>query len=100
AGKDDAYFKETTGKIIDTRERVKEELAALCFTFPDSKANFVYASHESVPAQENFQALREADIYVRYWNKPRINNSLRITIGTDAEMDALIAFLKKYLAER
>ena len=41
-----------------------------------------------------------ADIYVRYWNKPRINNSLRISIGTDAEMDALLAFLKKYLAER
>jgi len=100
AVKDDVYFKETTGKIIATRERVKKELAELGFTFPDSKANFVFASHESVPAQEIFTALREADIYVRYWNKPRINNSLRITIGTDAEMDRLIGFLKKYLAER
>ncbi len=100
AVRDDAYFKETTGKIIATRERVKKELSKLGFTFPDSKANFIFASHRSVPAQEIFQALRESDIYVRYWNKPRINNSLRITIGTDAEMDSLIAFLKKFLAGR
>ena len=100
AVRDDAYFKETTGKIIATREWVKEELKELGFTFPDSKANFVFASHKTVPAQEIFQALREADIYVRYWNKPRINNSLRITIGTDQEMHSLIDFLKKYLADR
>ena len=100
AVRDDGYFKETTGKIIATREWVKEELKELGFTFPDSKANFVFASHKTVPAQEIFQALREADIYVRYWNKPRINNSLRITIGTDQEMHSLIDFLKKYLADR
>ena len=99
AVKDDVYFKETTGKIIATREWVKKELQELGFSFPDSKANFVFASHKSVPAQEIFQALREADIYVRYWNKPRINNSLRITIGTDDEMRSLIDFLKKYLAD-
>ncbi len=98
--KDKAYFEATVQKIITTRERVKKELTELGFTFPDSKANFIFASHKSVPAEEIFKALKEADIYVRYWNKPRINNSLRITIGTDAEMDELIAFLKKYLAER
>ena len=97
AVKDEAYFRETTGKIIATREWVKQELSRLGFTFPDSKANFVFASHKTVPAQEIFQALREADIYVRYWNKPRINNCLRITIGTDDEMHSLIAFLKNFL---
>ena len=97
AVKDEAYFRETTGKIIATREWVKQELSRLGFTFPDSKANFVFASHKTVPAQEIFQALREADIYVRYWNKPRINNCLRITIGTDDEMHSLIAFLRDYL---
>lgn len=97
AVKDDAYFKKTTGKIIATRERVKKELSELGFSFPDSKANFVFASHESIPAEKIFLALREADIYVRYWNKPRIHNSLRITIGTDEEMDRLIAFLKQEL---
>ncbi len=97
AVKDDVYFKETTGKIVATREWVKKELKELGFSFPDSMANFVFASHETVPAQEIFMALREADIYVRYWNKPRINNSLRITIGTDEEMKCLVDFLKKYL---
>lgn len=97
AVKDEAYFRETTGKIMATREWVKKELSRLGFTFPDSKANFVFASHKTVPAQEIFQALREADIYVRYWNKPRINNCLRITIGTDDEMHSLIAFLRNYL---
>ncbi len=95
--KDDAYFKEITGKMIATRERAKKELAALGFTFPDSKTNFIFASHKTVPAQEIFEALKKNDIYVRYWNKPRINNSLRISIGTDEEMDALISFLKEYL---
>lgn len=100
AVKDDAYFKATTAKIVNTRERVKKELESLGFTFPDSKANFIFASHRTVPAKEIFQALREADIYVRYWEKPRIDNSLRITIGTDEQMDTLITFLRKYLAER
>lgn len=98
--KDDAYFKATTAKIVNTRERVKKELTELGFTFPDSKTNFIFASHKSVPAKDIFEALREADIYVRYWNKPRINNSLRITIGTDEQMDCMLEFLKKYLAER
>ena len=100
AVKDDAYFKATTAKIAATRERIKKELNELGFTFPDSKANFIFASHKEVPAEELFRALREADIYVRHWNKPRIANSLRITVGTDEEMDRLIAFLKNYLEKR
>lgn len=97
AVRDDAYFKEITAKITATRERVKKELRKLGFVFPDSMANFIFASHEKVPAKQIFLALREADIYVRYWNKPRISNCLRITVGTDEEMDKLLAFLRKYL---
>lgn len=97
AVRDDAYFKSVTAKIIATRERVKKEMAELGFTFPDSKTNFIFASHKTVPAKEIFEALREQDIYVRFWNKERINNSLRITIGTDEEMDTMIGFLKTYL---
>lgn len=100
AVRDDAYFKATTQKIVNTRERVKRELAELGFTFPDSKTNFVFASHKSVPAKEIFEALRAQDIYVRFWNKERINNSLRITIGTDEEMDTLLAFLREFLKDR
>lgn len=97
AVRDEAYFKDITARIIATRERVKGELRSLGFIFPDSKTNFIFASHETIPAQQIFQALREADIYVRYWNKPRIFNSLRITIGTDEQMDTLLAFLKDYV---
>ena len=99
AVRDEAYFKATTAKIVATRERVKGQLAELGFTFPDSQANFIFASHESVPAEQIFRALREAEIYVRHWNKPRISNCLRITVGTDEEMDKLLSFLKKYLSE-
>lgn len=96
--KDEAYFKETTQKVIATRERVKKELSALGFSFPDSKTNFLFATHKSVPAVEIFQMLRDKHIFVRYFKKPRIDNYLRITIGTDAQMDRLIEVLKEYLA--
>ena len=98
--KDRAYFEETVQKIINTRERVKEQLKQLGFEFPDSKANFIFASHKSIPAKDIFEALKAEDIYVRYWNKAKINNCLRISIGTDEEMDKLIAFLTQYVGER
>lgn len=91
---DNEYFEETFKKIIKTRERVKGELKELGFTFPDSYSNFIFASHKTVHAEEIFNKLREKQIFVRYFNKPRINNYLRITIGTDEEMDALIRELK------
>lgn len=94
---DEAYFKEITEKIVVTRERVKKELSKLGFSFPDSMANFIFARHESVPAAKIFAALKEEGIFVRYFNKPRIDNYLRITVGTDEEMDRLLAFLKQYL---
>ena len=97
AVRDDTYFKETTSKIIETREWAKEELTKLGFTFPESQANFIFAAHESVPAKEIFAALREANIYVRYFNAPRISNYLRITIGTRGEMEKLFEFLRTYL---
>lgn len=97
AVKDTVYFKEITEKIIKTRERVKDELKELGFSFPDSKGNFIFATHESVKAECIFTALKELGIYVRFWNKPRIDNYLRITIGTEEEMDALIKGLKNIL---
>ena len=96
---DRAYFDETRNKIIATRERTKRELAALGFVFGDSKSNFIFAFHPKVSAEELMGVLREQNIYVRHFTHPeRIRNYLRISIGTDAEMDALIAFLRKYLA--
>ena len=95
--RDRAYFEETSAKIIETRERTKEQLKNLGFSFGDSKANFLFVTHRTYPAREIFEALKQAGIYVRYWNKPRISNYLRITIGTEEEMDRLFAFLREYL---
>lgn len=95
AVKDTAYFQECCEKIMRTRERAETELTRLGFTFPKSFGNFIFASHNRVPAQEIFERLKENDIYVRYWNKERINNYMRITIGTDEQMEALYRALEK-----
>lgn len=95
AVRDVAYFKEHCKKIIDTREWAQEELAGLGFTFPKSYGNFIFASHRRIPAKEIFERLKENDIYVRYWNKKRIDNYLRITVGTDGQMKALYRALGK-----
>ncbi len=95
--RDEAYFKKTIHKIIATRERVKEEFQKLGFLFGDSQSNFLFVTHPDVHAQKLFEALKEEHIYVRYFNKPRIDNYLRITIGTDEEMDVLLDVLRSYL---
>ena len=97
--RDRAYFEETRKKIIETREWTKKELRALGFTFGDSMSNFIFASHERVPATELLEALRREHIYVRHFTKERINNYLRISIGTREEMETFIRFLKEYLKE-
>ncbi|MCH5249485.1 MAG: histidinol-phosphate transaminase [Lachnospiraceae bacterium] len=97
---DEAYFKEICGRIIATRERTEKELAALGFIFPKSYGNFIFASHSSVRANEIFEELKNYDIYVRFWNKARIDNYLRITIGTDEQMDALFEALKKIISSK
>lgn len=97
AVKDDAYFQETIKKVIATREWTKEELRRLGFVFQDSRSNFIFASHPEHPAKEIFEALKKQGIYVRYFEKPRIDNYLRISIGTDEEMKTLVSFLKQYV---
>lgn len=94
---DEAYFKETTQKIIATRERTKEELRALGYRMDDSKSNFLFVTHDKISMERLFEDLKKKDIYVRHFSKPeRIANYLRITIGTDEEMNTLITFLKNY----
>lgn len=60
-------------------------------------SNFIFAKHKDIDAETIFTQLKERKIFVRYWNKPRINNYLRISIGTDSEMDKLISALKEIL---
>lgn len=98
--KDRGYFNKTREKICATRERTKQRLAELGFSFPDSRSNFIFATHNTVPAKELFDMLRAHRIIVRYFPKPRIDNYLRITVGTDAQMNEMLRVLTEYLAER
>lgn len=95
--KDREYFEAGIHKIIETREWAKEELAKLGFQYLDSSANFIFAMHPEYDAKELFEALKENGIYVRYWGSERIEQYMRITIGTRKEMEALFDFLRQYM---
>lgn len=97
AVKDQEYFEKTTGKIVETREWAKGELKKLGFEFPDSRTNFIFATHPQYDAGELFEALKKKEIYVRHWDSERIRQYLRITVGTREEMEQLFAALKEYL---
>ena len=94
---DEDYFRKTTAMIVETREWFKKEMRELGFSFPDSRANFLFVTHPSAAAGDIFEAARKEGIYVRYFPKPRIDNYLRITIGTREEMQKFLDFLRKYL---
>ena len=98
AVKDREYFEQTTAKIVKTREAFKEALSEMGFVFPDSKANFVFASHPGFSGEYLYQELRKRNIVVRHWNKPGISEYLRITIGTDEQMEAVAKALREITA--
>lgn len=97
---DTEYFKETVARVIDTREWTKGELIRLGFSFEDSMSNFIFATHKEKTATQIFEFLKMKNIYVRHFNKPRIDNYLRISIGTEDEMKTLISTLEEYLKLR
>ena len=84
---DKDYFNETVAKIVNTRENAKVRLRELGFTFPDSKTNFIFAKPSRITAKELFEELKKRNIYVRYFTGDRVKDHLRITIGTDEEME-------------
>lgn len=96
---DASYFEDCVGKIVATREWTKQQLATLGFTFPDSKTNFIFATHKTMAASEIFEQLKQRDIYVRYFAKPRIDNYLRITVGTREQMQQLMDALGDILSQ-
>ena len=97
AMKDVEYFNETISKIIETRTRVTEELRLLGFEVLDSQTNFIMATHEGYNMKEMFEYLKENKIFIRYFNQPRINKYVRITIGTDEEMDKFLQGVKDFI---
>jgi histidinol-phosphate aminotransferase len=96
AFEDEAYFAQCRDKIIATRDWTISELQKLGFKVLPSQANFVFAEPVGKNAADIAQHLRDHKILVRYFNKPRINQFLRITIGTDEQMQALINALKQF----
>ena len=88
---DEEYFQTNLKKVMDTRSRVKVALEEMGFEVKESQTNFLFAAHEKVAAKDIFEGLKEKNIYVRYFNKDRIGNYLRITIGTDEQMDRFLA---------
>lgn len=91
---DREYFEEICARVIRTRDRFAAGLRSLGFIFPPSSSNFIFAKHPGHSGQELFEALRERGIYVRHWNAPRIEDYLRMTVGTDEEIDTLLKELE------
>lgn len=92
---DTNYYTGINGKVAATRDRFSASLARLGFNVLPSKANFIFVSHTFVPAKDLFMGLKNCGILVRYFNMPRIDNFLRITIGTDEDMDKVVEAICK-----
>lgn len=97
AAADKEYFEDTLAKIIKTRENAKKRFKELGFTFTDSKANFLFVSHNKYKAKDIFEYLKSKKVFVRYFGTERIDNYLRVTIGTDKQMDTLFEVLEEYI---
>ncbi|WP_317856139.1 histidinol-phosphate transaminase [Chakrabartyella piscis] len=95
----DAYYKENAKKIIATRERTVAELTKMDFTVLDSKANFIFVTHKSVGGNVFYTKLKEKGLLVRYFNKPLIDQYMRVTIGTDVQMDAFLEKVAEIIVE-
>ena len=95
--KDTAYFDATRQKIMDTRAWTAKELANRGFSLTDSRSNFLFARTDRMEGGALYRALKEKGILVRHFDSPRIADYLRITIGTQAQMEALIKALDEIL---
>ena len=95
--REDAYYKEMTQKIAETREYTVHRLRELGFSMTDSSANFVFVTHPDIGGYDLYTKLKDRGILVRHWNKPRISEYLRITIGTMEQMDALLAAITEVI---
>ena len=95
--RDQEYFEENLRKLKETREWMKQQLTELGFTYTGADANFIFVTHPVYDAKQLFEALKKEWIYVRFWGSERIEQYLRITIGTQDEMEVLVSFLKNYI---
>jgi len=97
AVKDREYFEKTVAKVIKTRDYVTDELRKLGFTVLDSQTNFLFATYKGKNIKDYFEWLKTQRVFIRYFNLPKIDNYVRITIGTDEEMNVFLNKTKEYL---
>ena len=97
---DEAYFRTTVDKVIKTRTRVTNELRKRGFEVLDSQTNFIMATHDGYSMKELFEYLKAKKVFIRYFSLPRIEKYIRITIGTDDEMDRFLAEVKSFLEDK
>ncbi len=96
--RDEAYFRATCKKVIKTRERTVAALSKMGFSIVPSMANFIFVKPSGIQARELYTRLKDENILVRYFDKPRIDEYLRVTIGTDADMQTFIEKISKIVA--
>ncbi|MBR3738416.1 MAG: histidinol-phosphate transaminase [Eubacterium sp.] len=94
---DDEYFRQTVGKVIKTRKRVTRELEKLGFEVLPSSSNFIMATHKDFNMKEMFEYLKTQKVFIRYFSLPRIEKYVRITIGTDDEMNIFLDKVKEFI---
>ncbi len=97
---DNEYYDDKIAQIVATRETVQKQLRELGFNCTDSKSNFIFASSDRIPAAELAAELRKRNILVRYFNKEKIDNYLRITVGAADDMQTLVSAITEILEER
>lgn len=97
--RDEAYFRCVVAKVNNTREVAACRLKQMGFKVYDSTANFLFISHENAPARALLDDLRERGILVRWWDKPRISNCLRVSIGTDEDMDTFCQVMEELIKQ-
>lgn len=94
---DNEYYDDKIAKIVATREKTMAQLREMGFICTESKANFIFASSDKIAASDLASELRKRGILIRYFNKAKIDNYLRITVGTDEEMQTLVDAIKEII---
>ncbi len=94
----DDYFTNNCQRIARTRMKTTNELIALGFEVIPSKANFIFAKYPSISGRDLYSKLKEKGILIRHFNKERISDYIRITIGSEEEMDAFVTAIKEITA--
>lgn len=94
---DNEYYDEKIARIVETRDKTQKQLEALGFKCTDSKSNFIFAATDKMPGAKIYEELRKRNILIRYFNKEKIDNYLRITVGSDEDMQTLVESIKEIL---